>query len=105
MDSNKKSFLNRVKKQGLQYGMQLMNDPKNQSRIIELFNTIEKGRNQISHTSKQVLGFFNLPTKQDLSQINQKISYIKKQLQEVQRSLNEQADTEKHQSSSKKTLN
>jgi|GEM_PF-5356753 len=90
MDNNRKSFLDALKTQGLQYAMKLMNDPKNQARMIEFFNVIEKGRSQLSDVSKQVLGLCNLPTKQDIGQLNQKLSFIKKQLQEVKRSLDEQ---------------
>ena len=68
-----------VKERGMEIGMKLMNDPKNQQRLLKAMDALQKGKSQLETLAEQVLHRYGLPTQKDIKAISKKMTALKKQ--------------------------
>jgi len=87
MAERKKGFSAKVKQHGLELGMKLMNDPKNQQRMLKAMDTLQKGKAQLEELSEQVLHLYGLPSQKDMKALGKRLTQLKKQANEIKQRL------------------
>ncbi len=90
MGENKRRGLGaKVKQRGMELGMRLMNDPKNQQRLLKAMDALQKGKSQLEELAEQVLHLYGLPSQKDIKSLSKRIGSLKKQAAEIRQRLQE----------------
>ncbi len=79
----------KVKQRGMEIGMKLMNDPKNQQRLLKAMDALQKGKSQLEELAEQVLHLYGLPSQKDIKALSKRIGNLKKQAAEIRQRLQE----------------
>jgi polyhydroxyalkanoate synthesis regulator phasin len=83
----KKGFSEKVKERGMEIGMKLMNDPKNQQRFMKAMDALQKGKAQLEELSEQVLHLYGLPSQKDIKALGKRLTQLKKQAADIKQRL------------------
>jgi hypothetical protein len=90
--AKKKGPFAQVKERGMALGMKLMNDPKNQQRVLKAIDAYQRSKSQIEALAADVLHFYNLPTQKDLKALGKKLTALRKEAAEIRRMLQEREE-------------
>ncbi len=87
MGVKKKGLRAKVRQRGVEIGMKLMNDPKNQQRLLKAMDALQKGKAQLEELAEQVLHLYGLPSQHDMKALNKRLTQLKKQATEIKQRL------------------
>lgn len=88
-DSKRKGFGAALKERGMAFGMKLMNDPKNQERVLQAMDRFQRGKAQLAAFAEEALHASSLPSQKDLKGLGKKLSHLRKEAAEIKRRLEE----------------
>jgi hypothetical protein len=88
-ESKRRGLSQKVKQRGMEIGMKLMNDPKNQQRMLKAMDALQKGKTQLEELAEQVLHLYGLPSQKDIKSLSKRIGQLKKQAAEIKQRIQE----------------
>ncbi len=69
--------------------MKLMNDPKNQQRVLKAMDGFQRGKAQLEKLAEQALHAYALPSHKDMKGLGKKLSQLRKEALEIKRRIAE----------------
>lgn len=69
--------------------MKLMNDPKNQQRMLQAVDAFQRTKTELGRLAEQALHTYNLPSQKDVKSLGKKVTSLRKEAQEIRRRLEE----------------
>ena len=88
-DSKRKGFGAMLKDRGIAFGIKLMNDPKNQERLLQAMDRFQRAKAQLAGFAEEALHASALPSQKDLKGLGKKLSHLRKEAAEIKRRLQE----------------
>lgn len=67
--------------------MKWMNDPKNQQRVLQIMDQVQRAKTQLGEVAESALHAYNLPSQRDVKSLGKRVNALRKEAQEIRRRL------------------